>query len=148
MAKKVNEKEVDILTSKISDGKDAKKVKDGVAKSGKGVSKSTKKIISSVVAVVLVVALVAGYFLTGFCRNGILATFSVPQKVLTAATITDGEGNKHNVKVSTYNYYYSITYNNLYSTQQQYGEYEIDLDEVGLNVDFDKKLDKQEFTTK
>lgn len=146
MAKKVNEKEVDILTSKISDGKDAKKVKDGVDKSGKGVSKSTKKIISSVVAVVLVVALVAGYFLTGFCRNGILATFSVPQKVLTAATITDGEGNKHNVKVSTYNYYYSITYNNLYSTQQQYGEYEIDLDEVGLNVDFDKKLDKQTTT--
>lgn len=146
MAKKVKENKVDILTSKISDGKDAKKVKEGAAKSGKGVSKSVKKIITSVVAVVLVVALVAGYFLTGICRNGIMATFSVPQKVLTAATITDGEGNKHNVKVSTYNYYYAITYNNLYNTQQQYSEYDLDLSEMGMNVDFDKKFDKQTTT--
>lgn len=144
MAKKENkEKEVDILTSKIADDKSAKKVKETAVKSKKGISKSTKKTIKIVVAVVLVIALLAGYFLTGICRNGVLATFSVPQKVLTAATITDGEGNKHAVKVSTYNYYYAVTYNNLYSTQQTYLSYDLDLSDIGLDVDFDKKFDNQ-----
>jgi parvulin-like peptidyl-prolyl isomerase len=61
-------------------------------------------------------------------------------------TITDGDGNKHSIKVSTYNYYFALTYNNLQSTQSTYESYGLDLETYGMNVDFDKKLSKQTTT--
>ena len=119
---------------------------DGIRKSKDGMTipmaPATKKRIKACIAVVLVVALLCAYVATGTVRHGLLSYFGVPQSTLSAYTITDGDGEKHSVKVSTYNYYYALYYNNLRSTQEQYEQYGITLDD-DQKVDFDKKLSKQ-----
>lgn len=120
---------------------------EGIAKSKDGatipLSLSAKRIIKSVVAVVVIVALLAVYVATGTVRHGLVSYFGVPQSTFTAFTISDGDGNKHSVKVDTYNYYFALTYNNLQSMKQQYQQYGMDLDQYNLNIDFDKKLSDQ-----
>lgn len=103
----------------------------------------TKKIITAVIAIVVVIALIFTYVATGFVRKGIAATLGWPQKTFTAYTLTDADGEKHNIKVNTYNYYFALYYNNLQSTVSSYKQYGIDLDEANMNVDFDKKLSEQ-----
>ncbi len=113
-------------------------------------SKKNKNIIKSVIAIVLIAVLLCVYIVTGAARHGLLSYFGVPQDTLTAYTITDGDGNSHNIKVSTYNYYFAVEYNNLRqkkSTYSQYSsQYGLDLSSMNLNVDFEKKLSKQTTT--
>lgn len=103
----------------------------------------TKKIVTAVVALIVVIALLFTYVATGFVRKGMAATLGWPQKSFTAYTLTDADGEKHSIKVNTYNYYFAMYYNNLQSTVSQYKQYGIDLDQANLNVDFDKKLSEQ-----
>ena len=103
----------------------------------------TKKIITAVIAVIVVIALLFAYVATGFVRKGMAATLGWPQKTFTAYTLTDADGEKHDIKVNTYNYYFALYYNNLQSTVSSYKQYGIDLDEANMNVDFDKKLSEQ-----
>lgn len=121
---------------------------DGIRKSKDGITipmaPIVKKRIKACVAVVVVVALLVTYVCTGAMRYGLLSYFGVPQSTLNAYTITDGDGEKHHVKVSTYNYYYALYYNNLRSQQEQYSQYGIDLGDDA--VDFDKKLSQQTTT--
>lgn len=65
---------------------------------------------------------------------------------ITAATITDESGDKIKIPVSTYNYYFATTYNNLKSTQSAYEQYGLDPKDYNLDVDFDKKLSSQKTT--
>lgn len=103
----------------------------------------TKKIITAVIAIIVVIALLFAYVATGFVRKGMAATLGWPQKTFTAYTLTDADGEKHDIKVNTYNYYFALYYNNLQSTFSSYKQYGIDLDEANMNVDFDKKLSEQ-----
>lgn len=103
----------------------------------------TKKIVTAVVALIVIIALLFTYVATGFVRKGMAATLGWPQKSFTAYTLTDADGEKHDIKVNTYNYYFAMYYNNLQSTVSQYKQYGIDLDQANLNVDFDKKLSEQ-----
>ncbi|WP_454969895.1 peptidylprolyl isomerase [Eubacterium sp.] len=103
----------------------------------------TKKIVSAVVAIIVVIALLFTYVATGFVRKGVAGTLGWPQKTFTAYTLTDADGEKHSIKVNTYNYYFAMYYNNLQSTVSSYKKYGIDLEEANLNVDFDKKLSEQ-----
>lgn len=103
----------------------------------------TKKIITAVIAIIVVIALIFTYVATGFVRKGMAATLGWPQKTFTAYTLTDADGEKHDIKVNTYNYYFALYYNNLQSTVSSYKQYGIDLDEANMNVDFDKKLSEQ-----
>lgn len=113
-------------------------------------SKKNKNIVKSVVAIVLVAAILCVYIVTGAARHGLLSYFGVPQNNLTAFTVTDGDGESHNIKVSTYNYYFAVEYNNLKQTKSQYAQYSsqygIDLSSMNLNVDFDKKFSQQTTT--
>lgn len=103
----------------------------------------TKKIITAVVSVVLIIALLFAYVATGTVRKGLCGTLGWPQSSFTAYTIKDEDGAKHNIKISTYNYYFSMYYNNLRTTVNQYEQYGLNLDDLNMNVDFDKKLSKQ-----
>ena len=103
----------------------------------------TKKIITAVIAIIVVIAILFAYVATGFVRKGMAATLGWPQKTFTAYTLTDADGEKHDIKVNTYNYYFALYYNNLHSTVSSYKQYGIDLDEANMNVDFDKKLSEQ-----
>ncbi|MBQ7203009.1 MAG: peptidylprolyl isomerase [Eubacterium sp.] len=153
--------EIDELKKQIADEKDEKaknKLRakrdelqaqlDAIKKSADGMTipmaKNTKKCITTCVAVVLVVALLVTYVATGAVRHGLMSTLSVPQKTFTGMVITDGDGEKHRVKVATYNYYFALYYNNLRSNQEQYAQYGIDMSED--SVDFDKKLKDQTTT--
>ncbi|MBR3150089.1 MAG: peptidylprolyl isomerase [Eubacterium sp.] len=122
---------------------------DGIKKSKDGMTipmaPITKKRIKACIAIVVVIGLLCAYLFTGTARYGLLSYFGVPQSTLTAYTITDGDGEKHSVKVSTYNYYYALYYNNLRSQQEQYAQYGIDLGD-DKQVDFDKKLKDQTTT--
>ena len=154
--------QINDIKSKIADEKNEKekeklrKQRDDLVKQLDGIRKSkdgmtipmapvVKKRIKACIACVVVIALLCTYVATGACRHGLLSYFGVPQSSLSAYTITDGDGEKHTVKVSTYNYYYALYYNNLRSTQEQYEQYGITLDD-DQKVDFDQKLSKQ--TTK
>lgn len=114
---------------------------------GVSVAPRTAKIVRSVICIVIVVALLAAYVATGTVRKGIIASTSLPAQTLTGITVTNGE-QKARIKVSTYNFYFATTYNSLRSQKDQYEQYGIDLDQAGLNVDFDKKLSKQTYTDK
>lgn len=124
--------------------------RDGITKSKDGMTiplaPNTKRAIKAAVAVVIVLALLCTYVATGAVRKGVVSYFGLPQNAFTAYTIEDGDGNKNKVKVSTYNYYYAMTYNNLRSTQDQYSQYGLELDSVGLDVNFDEKFSKQTTT--
>lgn len=103
----------------------------------------TKKIITAVVAVVVVIALLFAYVATGTVRKGMSASLGWPQSTFTAYTFKDTDGEKHKIKVSTYNYYFSMYYNNLKNTATQYSQYGLDLSQLNMDVDFEQKLSKQ-----
>ena len=106
-------------------------------------SPKTKKIITAVVAVVVVIALLFAYVATGTVRKGMSASLGWPQSTFTAYTFKDTDGEKHKIKVSTYNYYFSMYYNNLKNTATQYSQYGLDLSQLNMDVDFEQKLSKQ-----
>ena len=83
---------------------------------------------------------------TGTVRKGFISYLGWPAQTVTALTVTDGKDQKANIKVSTYNYYFATTYNNMQSQQSKYEQYGLDLSQYHLDVDFDKPLSKQ--TTK
>lgn len=153
-------KEIDEIKEKISNESDEKakkklrkkrdelvKQRDAITSSKDGMTialaPNTKKAIKAAVAVVVIIALLAAYFVTGVCRNGLFSFFAIPQNTLTAFTITDGDGEKHDIKVCTYNYYFAKTYNSIRNAQDSYNQYGMDLDQANLDVDFDKKLSDQ-----
>ena len=111
-----------------------------------GVSSNTARVIKGVVAAVVVVALLVTYVCTGTVRKGFVHSVLQWTTGITAATITDKDGDKIRIPVSTYNYYFANTYNNLMSTQQTYEQYGLDLAENNLDVDFDIPLSKQTTT--
>lgn len=110
-----------------------------------GLAPRTVKIIKSVVCIVVVVALLVTYVSTGLVRKGFIASLSLPAQTLTGVTVSNGK-EKAKIKVSTYNFYFASTYNNLQSQQSSYEQYGLDLEDMGLDVDFDKALSKQTYT--
>ncbi|MDE6767702.1 MAG: peptidylprolyl isomerase [Eubacterium sp.] len=126
-----------------------KKAKKSSSKSAKNagvkIPVKTKKIIQSVVCVVIVLALLVTYVATGAVRKGFIASLSLPAQTLTGMTVSNGE-NKIRIKVSTYNFYFASTYNNMQSQKQTYEQYGLDLAQFDLNVDFNEKLSKQTYT--
>lgn len=143
MAKKDKNLEEDMLTGgSIKSGND-KPAKSG--KKGKGLAPNVIKGIKAAVCVVVVVALLVTYVATGAVRKGFVASLSLPAHTLTGVTVTNGT-EKAKIKVSTYNYYFASTYNNLQSQQSQYKQYGLDLEQIGLDVDFDKPLSSQTYT--
>lgn len=111
-----------------------------------GVASNTARAIKSVVAVVVVIALLVAYVATGTVRKGFIHSTLQWTTNLTAATIVDDNGEKIRIPVSTYNYYFANTYNNLMSTQSSYEQYGLDLAEYNLDVDFDIPLSQQTTT--
>lgn len=147
MAKK--ELNDDILAGgSISSGKEkTKKAKSSGTKMPKvKVAANTARVIKSVVAAVVVVAILVTYVATGAVRKGFVHSTLQWTTGITAVTVTAEDGDKIKIPVSTYNYYYAMTYNNLKSTQQQYEQYGLDLEQAGLDVDFEKKLSAQKTT--
>ena len=128
-------------TDKKNTPKKAKK------KSGNGINipKKTATVIKSVVAVVVVLALLVAYVATGTVRKGYISSLGIPQKTLYAATITNGS-QKARIKVGTYNFYFATTYNSLKAQASQYAQYGLDLESMGLGVDFDEKFSSQTYT--
>lgn len=103
-------------------------------------SQAAKKGIISCVSIVLVLALLFTYVATGGAKHGFISSLGWPQKTLNGMVVTDGDGEKHGIKVSTYNYYFAVYYNNLQQTQSYYTQYGVD---GGSDVDFDKAFKKQ-----
>lgn len=156
-------KELKVKIAEESDEKTKKKLRaqrdevlrqrEAIASSKDGMtipmSTKAKKGITSAVAIVLIVALLVCYLATGTAKHGLMSYFGVPQSSITAFTMVDGDGNKHSIKVSTYNYYFAMFYNQIQQTKAQYEQYGFDeeaLEKQHLNVDFDEKFSKQ--TTK
>lgn len=145
MAKK--ELKDDILAGgSISSGKEKTKKAAGVKLPKIKIAKNTAKVIRSVVAVIAVAAILVTYVATGAVRKGFIHSTLQWTTGITAVTVTSDDGDKLRVPVAVYNYYYAMTYNNLKSTQDQYKQYGIDLEQAGLNVDFTKKLSAQTTT--
>ena len=145
MAKKeINE---DLLSgAKISTDKKVKG-KKAVKKANISVPQRTAKIIKSVVAVVVVIALLAAYVASGVVRKGFVASTGLPQKVFTGCTVTNGEQTAK-IKVGTYNFYYANQYNSLkQSAQSNTSSLLGGLSASStIDVDFDKKLSSQTYT--
>ncbi|MBR1762134.1 MAG: peptidylprolyl isomerase [Eubacterium sp.] len=120
--------------------------RDGIMKSKDGItipmSPLVKKRIKSCIAIVCVVALLFVYMQTGLVRHGLMGALGVPQSTFTGMVLKDGDGNRHNIKVSTYNYYFAMIYNNLQQTQQQYAQYGVEVSD-DQKIDFDKRLSQQ-----
>lgn len=131
--KKIDSK-LDKLTNKYS----------SVGSAPNGLAPRTVKIIKSVICVVVVVALLVTYVSTGLVRKGFIASLSLPAQTLTGATVSNGE-QKAKIKVSTYNFYFASTYNSLQSQKSTYEQYGLDLEDMGLDVDFDVALSKQTY---
>jgi parvulin-like peptidyl-prolyl isomerase len=123
--------------------------RDGIMKSKDGMTipmaPIVKKRIKACIAIFVVIALLFVYLQTGWVRHGLMGSLGVPQSTFTGMVIKDGDGKKHAVKVSTYNYYYAMTYNQLRNTQEQYEQYGITLSD-DQKIDFDKKLSQQKTT--
>lgn len=138
-----DEKKIEKLDSQI------KKLSDKYSSIGGSSSLSiapkTAKIIKSAVCIVIVVALLVTYVATGAVRKGFIASLSLPAQYFTGLTVSNGE-NTAKIKVSTYNFYFASTYNSLMSQQSSYEQSGIDLSQIGLDVDFTKKLSSQTYT--
>ena len=150
------------LKAQIADETDEKKKKkfrrqrddliaqrDAITKSKDGMTIPLAPIvqrrIKACIAIVVVIALLFVYLQTGMVRHGLMSALSVPQKVFTGLVIEDGDGNKESLKVSTYNYYFAMMYNQLQQTQEQYAQYGMEVPE-DQKIDFDKKLSQQKTT--
>ncbi|UKI23843.1 MAG: hypothetical protein L6V88_05725 [Anaerotruncus sp.] len=121
----------------------AKAKQDALSGKKSAIAAQNASIIRKVVACVIVVALVVAYVGTGAVRKGFIHSTLQWTTGITAATITDESGDKIKIPVSTYNYYFATTYNNLKSTQSAYKQYGLDPKDYKLDVDFDKKLSSQ-----
>ncbi len=126
--------------------KRAKKSKTPKSPSKKGIASNTIRIIKAVVACVVVVALLVTYVATGAVRKGFIHSTLQWTTNLTAVTVKSDDGEKARIPVSTYNYYFAMTYNNLMQSQSTYEQYGLDLETYNLDVDFDKPLSKQTTT--
>lgn len=111
-----------------------------------GLANNQLRVIKSVIAVVIVIALLVAYVGTGAVRKGFIHSTLQWTTGITAATIEDAEGEKINIPVSTFNFYFANAYNNLMSTQQTYEQYGISLEDNNLDVDFDIPLSDQTTT--
>ncbi len=149
MAKKdLNE---DVLSgASISDGgKEKAEKKSNKAKSKKskkGLSKNTVKGIKSAVACVVIVALLVAYVGTGTVRKGFIHSTLQWTTGITAVSITNDDGEKIRIPVSTFNYYFAMLYNNMRSQQSTYQQYGLDLADAKMDADFDKPLSSQTTT--
>ena len=101
-----------------------------------------KRRLKACIAIVIVLAFLFAYLQTGMVRHGLMGALGVPQSTFVGMVVKDGDGKNHNIKVSTYNYYYAMLYNQLQQTQQQYEQYGIELSD-DQKIDFDKKLSQQ-----
>lgn len=140
----------DVFTGgSISDGeketKKPKKAKAVKSKSKVKITANQAKTIKAVVAIVLVVALLCTYIATGLVRKGFIHSTLQLTTAITGITVKGEDGDKINIPVSTYNYYFAQYYNNLKSTKETY-------EAAGLgalldfNVDFDKSFASQHTT--
>lgn len=125
--------------------KDLERAKDRLDSVEKGfyLDKQQKKIIKIVVAVVVILAVLVTYVATGLVRKGPTHALLQLTTSVTGMTVESKDGEKAKIPVSTYNYYFANTYNNLRSTQELYAQYGIDTSQMGLDVDFSKSLSKQ-----
>ncbi len=145
-SKKAKEKKVKAKKVKTKKQKTPEQIAKSKARQSKLLSKRNIRIVQIVVVVVVVVALLFAYVGTGLVRKGFVNSTLQWTTYLTGLTVSDDEGNKMKIPVSTYNYYFAMTYNNLQSTQSSYESYGLDLETYGLDVDFDKALSKQTTT--
>lgn len=111
-----------------------------------GLANNQLRIIKGVIAVVIVIAILVAYVGTGAVRKGFIHSTLQWTTGITAATIEDEDGEKINIPVSTFNFYFANAYNQLMSTQQTYEQYGIDLEENNMDVDFDIPLSDQTTT--
>ena len=133
----------------ISDGeketKKPKKAKTANSKAKVRISANQAKTIKAVVAIVVVVALLFTYVATGMIRKGFVHSTLQWTTSVTGITIKGEDGDNIHIPISTYNYYFAQTYNNLRSTQETYAA--IGLESLfGYNVDFDKTFASQHTT--
>lgn len=138
-----DEKSRAALTKKIDS---AKNKLDALNGKKSGIASNNLRVIKSVVAVVVVIALLVAYVATGTVRKGFIHSTLQWTTGITAATIEDENGDKINIPVSTFNYYFANAYNNLMSTQQTYEQYGLSLEDNNLDVDFDIPLSDQTTT--
>ncbi len=124
----------------------AKSALDTLSGKRSGIASNQKRVIQSVVAVVIVIALLVAYVATGTVRKGFIHSTLQWTTGLTAVTIEDADGEKIKIPVSTYNYYFANTYNNMMSTQQTYEQYGLNTGDYNLDVDFDIPLSDQTTT--
>lgn len=143
LAQKTDEKSKAAIEKKLDKAKDKLASLNG--KKSKIAAKQAK-VIKSVIAAVVVVALLVAYVGTGTVRHGFIHSTLQWTTGITAATIESEDGDKIKIPVSTFNYYFAMTYNNLMSTQSTYEQYGLDLAENNLDVDFDQPLSKQTTT--
>lgn len=149
-------KEIDALKASKASETDSQKIDDldkkikaltdkysAVGSSKSLVAPKTAKIIKSALCIVIVIALLSAYVATGAVRKGLIADTGLPARSLTGLTVDNGAGQKAKIKVATYNFYFAMAYNNLRSTQQQYQQYGLKLEDLGMDVDFDKPFSKQ-----
>ena len=138
-----DEKSRAALTKKIDS---AKNKLDALNGKKSGIASNNLRVIKSVVAVVVVIALLVAYVATGTVRKGFIHSTLQWTTGITAATIENENGDKINIPVSTFNYYFANAYNNLMSTQQTYEQYGLSLEDNNLDVDFDIPLSDQTTT--
>lgn len=124
----------------------AKKSLDSLSGKKSGIASDKLRVIKCVAAVIVVIALLVTYVVTGTVRKGFIHSTLQWTAGLTAVTIEDADGEKIKIPVSTYNYYFANTYNNLMSTQQTYEQYGLSLEDYNLDVDFDVPLSDQTTT--
>lgn len=113
------------------------------AKMRKPINRKAKKILTAILAVVIICGLLFAYVATGAVRGGLLSYFQLPQKTLTGLTVTNNDDKKSKLTPGQYNYYYATSYNQVYSTVKMYEQIGMDASTMGYDVDFSKPLDKQ-----
>lgn len=138
-----DEKSRAALTKKIDSTKNKLDALNGKKS---GIASNNLRVIKSIVAVVVVIALLVAYVATGTVRKGFIHSTLQWTTGITAATIEDENGDKIKIPVSTFNYYFANAYNNLMSTQQTYEQYGLSLEDNNLDVDFDIPLSDQTTT--
>lgn len=138
-----DEKAKAALNKKIDAAKDKL---DSLNGKKSGIASNKLRVIKSVVAVVVVIALLVAYVATGTVRKGFIHSTLQWTTGITAATIEDENGDKIKIPVSTFNYYFANTYNSLMSTQDTYEQYGLSLEDNNLDVDFEIPLSKQTTT--
>lgn len=118
------------------------RIKKASKSNRKPLSSKAKKAIAIACAVVIVAGAGTAYVATGAIRGGLLSYTQLPQKTLSAYTITLDD-TKIKVTPAQYNYYFATAYNNIYSMVNLYEQLGMDAKELGYDVDLSKPLEKQ-----